>query len=823
MGGDVSEDVSLDADPWRLDSGPLDLQRLATMESLFTLANGHIGLRGSLEEGEPRVQSGTYINGFYEERPLPHPEAGYGFPESGQTIVNVTDGKLIRLIVGDSPFDTRYGTVNEHERYLDLRTGILHRSTDWTSPAGVRVLVRSQRLVSFAYRTLAAINYEVTPLDGDQYFAIQSDLLTNEPDNGGTGDPRQGAVLDQPLQCELYEEDDLHAVLVHFTARSRLRVAAGMRHIIDGPAQTTRRLSVDPDLARLTVAAPVRRGESLRLVKLLGYGWSHRRSAPALRDQIDGALTVAAMIGWDGLAQQQREFLDDFWRVADVEIDGDPQLQQAIRISTFHVLQAGASSQREAIPAKGLTGPGYDGHAFWDSEAFVLPVLTYTRPQAARAALLWRHRTLPLARERAKVLGLAGAAFPWRTINGQECSGYWPAGTAAFHLAAAIADATARYVAATQDAEFEQQYGAELLVETARLWMSLGHFTRSDDFRIHGVTGPDEYTAVVDDNVYTNLMAQRNLLEAAQSCGRCPEAAERLGVTREEIKEWRAAADAVYVPYDRALGVHPQSEGFTHHGEWDFEATPPEKYPLLLHFPYFEIYRKQVVKQADLVLALHFRGDAFTPDEKARDFAYYEARTVRDSSLSAAPQAIIAAEVGHLQLAHDYWAESAFADLHNVYGNVASGLHIAALAGSWMVAVAGFGGMRDHGGELTFAPRLPPRLSRLAFCLRYRGRIIDVEVRRASGRSAAAPGDWHAIAAGEQTATYRLHEGEPLRTTHHGHSIELRPGEEVTLDVPTLARPAPVSQPVGREVRHREPSTQDATVDGAAPHQDGSP
>jgi alpha,alpha-trehalose phosphorylase len=794
--------MSADAELWCLRSGPEDLSRLAVNESLFTLANGHIGLRGSLEEGEPRVRSGTYVNGFYEERALPHPEAGYGFPESGQTTVNATDGKLIRLIVGDAPFDTRYGTVEHHERSLDLRTGILHRTTDWTSPNGARVRVTSQRLVSFAYRTLAAINYEVTPLDEDLYLAIQSDLLANEPQNGGTRDPREATALEQPLEGELFERDEHHAVLVHRTARSRLRVAAGMRHLIEGPEGVTKRLTIGRDLARLTAAASVEQGKSLRLVKLLGYGWSHHRSAPALRDQIDGALTVAALIGWDGLTRLQCEFLDDFWNVADVSIDGDPELQHAVRVSAFHVLQAGASTQGEAIPAKGLTGPGYDGHAFWDTEAFVLPMLTYTFPRAAAGALSWRHRTLPLARARARVLGLRGAAFAWRTINGQECSGYWPAGTAAFHLAAAIADATARYVAATQDEVFERRYGAELLVETARLWMSLGHFTAPDEFRIHGVTGPDEYTAVVDDNVYTNLMAQRNLREAIKACARCPDVAARLEVSDDELRQWGSAADAVYVPYDTDLGVHPQSEGFTQHGEWDFEATTADRYPLLLNFPYFDIYRRQVVKQADLVLALHLRGDAFTAQEKARNFAYYEARTVRDSSLSATTQAIIAAEVGHLQLAHDYWAETAFTDLQDLHGNVDSGLHIAAMAGTWMVGVAGFGGMRDHDGSLSFAPRLPPLLSRLAFRMRFAGRLIEVEIRRAGKPRADAEGP-EAIAAGEQTATYRLLEGEALQTRHHGEPVDVRPGQPVTIDVPALARAAPVTQPAGRHPRAR--------------------
>jgi alpha,alpha-trehalose phosphorylase len=798
----IGEPVADAVDPWRLHTGPLDLSRMAAMESLFARSNRPIGLRGSRVEGEPKVRSGTYINGFYEERPLPHPEAGYGFPESGQTVVNVTDGKVIRLIVGDSPFDIRYGTVNHHERYLDLRSGILHRTTDWTAPGGSRVRVTSQRLVSFVHRTLAAISYEVSPIDQDLYLAVQSDLLVNGQDKQKSSDPREAAVLVDPLQCELIDRDEENdAVMVHRTASSKLRVAAGMRHRIDAPEDAQINVTTGENLARLTVAARVPRGGRLRVVKLLAYGCSSRRSPAALRDQIDGALAVAGLIGWDGLVSAQRKFLDDFWRVADVEIDGDPELQQAVRVSTYHLLQAGASTQGEAIPAKGLTGSGYDGHAFWDTETFALPVLTYTFPKAAAGALLWRHRILPLARKRAEVLGLEGAAFPWRTINGEECSGYWPAGTAAFHIASAIAAATARYVAATGDAGFDERYGVELLVETARLWMSLGHFTASDEFRIHGVTGPDEYTAIVDDNVYTNLMAQQNLRDAVAACERLPDVASRLDVSEEETRAWRSAADGMHVPYDKDLGVHPQHEGFTHHDEWDFSKTPAEKYPLLLHFPYFQLYRKQVIKQSDLVLALHLRGDAFTPEEKERNFAYYEARNVRDSSLSATTQAIVAAEVGHLQLAYDYWAETAFTDLHDLHGNVGDGVHLAAMAGSWLIAVAGFGGMRDHGGTVTFAPRLPPALTRLVFRMRLRGSVVEVEVQRVAESRGS-----RAVASGEQRVTYRLLEGDELRTCHHGEPVELRAGVPLTLDVPAMSGVEPVSQPPGRAPQRRVPT-----------------
>ena len=523
-------------------------------------------------------------------------------------------------------------------------------------------------------------------------------------------------------------------------------------------------------------------------MKFFAYGWSSQRSFPAIRDQVIAALSEATHTGWDGLLAAQRAYLDGFWERADVELEGDTELQQAVRFGLFHTLQAGARAEQRAIAAKGLTGPGYDGHTFWDTERFVLPVLTYTEPDAARDALRWRHVTLDLARERAKQLGLEGAAFPWRTIRGQECSGYWPAGTAAFHIGADIADAVQRYYDATGDDTFEREIGLELLVETARLWRSLGHHDPDGRFRIDGVTGPDEYSAVADNNVYTNLMAQRNLRAAADAVARHPRRAADLDADFEEAAAWRDAARDMVVPWDDHLGVHPQSENFTSHDVWDFENTAPDHYPLLLHFPYFDLYRKQVVKQADLVLALHARGDAFTHEEKVRDFEYYERLTVRDSSLSACTQAVLAAETGHLELAYDYFAEAAFMDLRDLEHNTRDGVHIASLAGAWMAAVAGFGGMRDYDGELTFAPRLPARLTRLRFRLVFRGRHLRVDVTK-------------------RNATYTLLAGEPLRIAHHGTPLDLTTAEASSGEIPSLPeRPRP-SQPQGREPMRRAPDS----------------
>jgi alpha,alpha-trehalose phosphorylase len=643
------------------------------------------------------------------------------------------------------------------------------------------------RLVSLVQRAVAAICYEVEPLEKPARLVVQSELVANEPMPAQSGDPRTSAALESPLESEQFWGLGSNAVLVHVTKRSKLRVAAGMDHVVQGPEGTAvGEAETTGDLARTTVTADLEPGQRLRVVKFVAYGWSSRRSSAALRDQVAAALAEARHTGWDGLVVAQRAYLDDFWDRADVELEGDAELQQALRFALFHTLQAGVRAERRAIPAKGLTGPGYNGHSFWDTETFVLQTLTYTAPQAACDALRWRHATLPRARERARLLGFGGAAFPWRTIAGEECSSYWPAGTAAFHVNADIADAVARYVAATGDEEFECAEGIELLVETARLWRSLGHHDAGGSFRIDGVTGPDEYSAVADNNVYTNLMAQRNLQLAADAVERYGDRAAELGVDLEEAAGWRDAAHAMLIPYDERLGVHPQAEAFTEHEPWDFARTSADQYPLMLHFPYGDLYRKQVVKQADLVLALHLRGDAFTDEEKARDFAYYERLTVRDSSLSACTQAVVAAEVGHLELAYDYFGEAALIDLDNLEHNTRDGLHMASLAGAWIAAVAGFGGLRDHGSKLAFAPRLPERLTRLAFGVSFRGRRLHVEI--------------------DQThACYTLREGEPLEIAHHGVPVTVGPGRGSRLPVPPPPQREQPRQPPGREPMCRRP------------------
>jgi alpha,alpha-trehalose phosphorylase len=775
-----------DVDDWSIGIEGVDAAHLAHEESVFGLSNGHVGWRGNLDEGDPRGVAGSYLNGVFEEHPMPYAEDGYGYPEHGQSVINVPNGQIVRLIVGDEPFDVRHGTVVRHQRRLDLRDGTLTRDLEWVSPSGRRVRVRSTRVVSFTHRSVAAIRYDVTVLDQGAGVTVLSELLANEPLPTVHDDPRVQDLLAEPWDAVSSTADGAAATLVHRTRKSDLTVAVAMDHVVrsSGSEEPSVETEAGSDRARTTIRASLDAGESLQILKVIGHEWSGHLSAATLRDRAEVAVADAVRDGWDGIVEGQRARLDEYWECADVRVEGEPRLQQAIRFALFQVFQASVRAELRSVPGKGLTGSGYEGHTFWDFEAFVLPVLTSTAPHAAEQALRWRHSTLDDARERAKQLHLSGAAFAWRTIDGRESSGYWPASTAAFHINADIAAAALHYVRATGDVDFEREAGAEILAETARLWVSLGRRDARGAFHIDGVTGPDEYSALGNDNVYTNLMAQLNLRGAAAAARRHPDVARRLGIQDDEIGGWETAAAAMHIPFDHDRQVHPQADGYTDLEQWDFDATSPDQYLLHDNFPYFDLYRKQVVKQADLVLALYFAHEAFTADEKARAFAYYEALTVRDSSLSAAVQAVIAAEVGHLDLAYDYLAEVATVDLDDLHGNTDEGLHIAAQAGVWTAIVGGFGGMRESDAGLSFRPRLPAALTRLGFGVRIHGCTLRIDVT-------------------SDSTTYRLSSGSPLTIRHFDEELVLEPGREVTASTPPPLSPGPQpTQPRGREPRN---------------------
>lgn len=749
------------AERWRLVETEPSIDDLGLTETLFAIGNGYIGMRANPSEGREAHSHGTFLNGFHETWDILHAEEAVAFAKTGQTIVNAPDTKLMKLYVDDEPLLVAEADLDHYERVLDFRTGRSHRELIWSTPAGKRLRVRTERMVSLQHRHLAVMRLEVTMLHGSAPVVVSSQMLNRQDGQdeyyvkaaalGEGGDPRKykgfdHRVLMPKLQQHAKDDGDGGAVYLGYRcANSGMTLACGYRHEIETPCAFEVESYISEDLAKTVFTTDVAEGQTLSVTKMVTYHTSRGVPPEELADRCYRTLARARKAGRAQLYQDQREWLDGYWDRTDVEVDGDDEAQQAIRWNLFQLAQASARTHEQGVSAKGVTGGGYDGHYFWDSEVYVLPALALTNPESARKLLRFRWKMLDVARERARELSESGALYPWRTINGKEASAYYAAGTAQYHINAAIAYALWRYLNATGDVDFLVHEGAEMLVETARMWHDLGFYEHEGNggipdgerrFRIHGVTGPDEYTTVVNDNTYTNVMARFNMRYAEWTIRFLKEwsteAFEKLvrttGVTEEEAKAWKAAADAMYLPYDEELGINPQDESFLDREPWDFDGTPSDKYPLLLHFHPLVIYRHQVLKQADVVLAMFLQRQHFSAEQRRANFDYYDPITTGDSSLSACVQSIVAADVGHHDLAWAYFNQALYLDLANAHGNTVDGVHVANAGGVWAALVHGFAGLVDNGEYFRFEPRLPEQWEEMRFRLQRHGSALAVTV-----------------------------------------------------------------------------------------------
>jgi len=627
-------------------------------------------------------------------------------------------------------------------------------------------------MVSFEHRHLAAMLYEVTVLDARAPVVLVSEMDSNQANQASSGDPRQAkGVRGSVLQPKARSLDEKRIILIHDTESSGLSLGCGIDHCFECESSTEHEGEVSEHAGKIVFSADAEAGKPLRLVKYMCYHTSSTAPPEELKDRVDRTLNRAVGHGFEKLLEEQTAFLDDFWHRSDIRIKaGHERAQQFVRFNLFHLLQGAARAEGSGIPAKGLTGQAYEGHYFWDSEIYVMPFLVYTSPRLARNMLKYRFGILDKARERARQVNQKGALYPWRTINGEEASAYYAAGTAQYHINADIIYALKKYVDVTGDEEFLFQYGAEMLVETARLWEDMGFYLGGDGsrFHIHGVTGPDEYNTVVNNNAYTNLMARENLRYAVETVEKMKKSdPERFAalvhdtkLREEEIPAWKKAADSMFVPYDESLGIHPQDDEFLSKEIWDFAGTPNEKYPLLLNYHPLVIYRYQVIKQADVAMAMFLLGHEFTAEQKKSNFDYYDPLTTGDSSLSACIESILAWELGYEEKALNYFRYSLLMDLADVGGNVKDGLHIASMGGSWMAVVYGIAGLRDWGGRISFRPRLPEKTCLLNFRLTVRGNLLEVDMKK-------------------EGITYLLIEGSGLSFKHYGEEIALSAGESV--------------------------------------------
>jgi alpha,alpha-trehalose phosphorylase len=774
------------ADEWNVVEKAFRPEFLAQLETMLALGNGYLGMRGCPEEGGPNAENGTFINGFYETRPIVYGEDAYGFAKTGQTICNVTDSKIIKLFVDDEPFWLPNAALLSYDRRLNMKSGTLDREILWETPAGKQVSIISRRLISFVNRHVAAISYCVTLLNAQASVVISSEVATNEAGaRSNEGDPRLArAFSGRVLHPRTSYAQDRRIVLCHATEKSAFTLTCATDSALESSCLYSCKVAHTADFGQVAFTVEAQPGRPIHLTKYIVYHTSQTASAEELCGRAEWTMDRVVSQGFQQLLASQEQYMDDFWRRSDVRIKdiredrtkrSTVEIQQAIRFNLFHILQASARAEDTGVAAKGLSGQAYEGHYFWDTEIYLLPFLIYTSPRIAKNLLAFRYKMLPQARTRAQELGHRGAMFPWRTISGEEASAYYAAGTAQYHINADIMYALRKYVQATGDDSFLRDYGAEMLVETARLWADLGFYSdaKGGKFCINGVTGPDEYNAVVNNNAYTNLMARENLRYATQVVEFFrktePDAYDALvrktALEPSEVNAWIRAAENMYVPYDEKLKIIPQDDNFLDREPWDFRNTPPDRYPLLLFYHPLNIYRKRVIKQADVVLAMFLLGDVFPAEMQKRNFDFYDPLTTGDSSLSSCVEAIIAAQTGDLDKAIRYGMAALLMDLADVGGNVKDGCHIASMGGTWMMLTYGFGGMRDHDGTLSFWPRRAPEENAiLRFRLTYHGQMLEIEI-------------------GLDRVEYALREGERLVIRHETEDVEL------TRENPLAVRP----------------------------------
>ena len=725
--------MSLDK-TYRISDFPLDEKTLMLQETLFHNANGYLGVRGNLEENVPDsfvTMRGTYINGFYDVVPMKQSESLCNLVEEKDTMLNIADTQTVKIVIDGEEFSLFRGKVLSLNRTLDMAAGTTRRTVRWRSPKGNTLSLSFTRMASFVRKNVFTVECEVRPEDFSGTVEVRSYHIGLVKNYSNPNDPRLAADGGVLLNAEGHRLCGTTTYLTSRTSKSGLTVCTAVCHefSVDG----TQVIGYDEQSHsyETSFACALNAGETLSFVKYTVTTDSLRCSdcmceAETLMDSSFGRVGE--------MYREQREYLDDFWLHTETEIDSDDDSSFAVAFIQYELLQSCGSDGLCAVASKGLSGEGYEGHYFWDTEIYLMPFFSYTNPGLTRNLLRYRYTALGLAKENARLLGhTKGALFPWRTISGRECSGYFPAGSAQYHINADIAYAAVQYYLITGDLDYLADEGAEILIETARLWIDTGNYSHGR-FVINDVTGPDEYTCIVNNNYYTNAGAAFNLrwavhaLKLLRDNGMASKAEAATQVTEAELSEFAAAAKAMYLPYDVETGINPQDDSFLQKPVWDFAATPKENYPLLLHYHPLCLYRHQVCKQADTVLAYFLFGGIESYETQLRSFEYYEKLTTHDSSLSNCIFSIMASRLGLREKAWQYFGDSIKSDLNNSHGNTGDGIHTANMGGSYMMIVNGFAGMNVSEAGLELRPFVPEAWRGYRFRISFRKSFLEVNV-----------------------------------------------------------------------------------------------
>lgn len=735
-------------DAWNIIEENFTIENNYRNETTFALSNGYIGTRGTMEEAyEFDVDTGmegNFINGFYESTDIRYGEANFGSPLKSQTLLNLPNLKETKVSIDGETFSLLESNVSEYSRTLSLKEGVVRRSLIFTTKSGKQLKMDSVRLVSFEKKHVMVQRFVFTPLNFDGKVEVKSRLnAAVENQTRKTNPIVDYGPFGRRLKTDLLTAEETGLYYNGTTIGSNLSMGCGCDScVFPQKAEIKRTLSTKETEAVCITLLEVEKGKEVIVDKFIVYACCLDEFDGTLEEFVKKELEDAKTFGMEQFIQTQKAYVEDFWNRAAIEIEGEDALAtiQGLNFNLFHIFQGAGRDGKRGMPAKALTGEGYEGHYFWDTEMYMLPLFVYTQPEVAKALLAFRFHTLEQARERARVMGHdKGALFPWRTINGKEASTYYPLGSAQYHINADISYAVSLYYQVTGDEAFLIEMGAEILIETARVWADVGSFAevKGGRYCICSVTGPDEYNVLVDNNFYTNLMARENLRDAVEAVHflekKAPEKLEelkkRIGFGLEELPLWEEIIEKMYFPYDEKRKIYPMDDGFLMRKPWEEEKIPPEKRAWLYenYHPLF-IMRHRMSKQADAILGFYLHDDCFSEEEIRRNYDFYQEVTLHHSSLSTCIFGIVASDIGYHEEAYRYFSDSARMDLDDYHNNFYAGVHGANMAGTWQALVNGFAGMRMHHGKLSFKPHLPEKWSKLTFRVAYLGSVLEVKM-----------------------------------------------------------------------------------------------
>lgn len=731
-----------DIDPWKIKTTSLDKQNKRLQESITSIGNGYMGMRGNFEEGySGDTHIGTYLAGvWYPDKT----RVGWwkiGYPEYFGKVINATNFIPVEIFVNEEKIDLAIDAVKDFTLSLDMQEGILRRSYVW-SKEELEIKFLFKRYVSIVQKELAVIEVKAEVLKGSANIRFDSYLdgdVENEDSN-----------YEEKFWIERQRNSNVKSYLTTDTIENpfgteQFTVTTMMQNLVEG--NVDRETRDQHMLVGETITFELAAGEEALVSKLVTVVTSRDIIAEQQVQQAETLLDAAVAKGIEQLEAEHIAAWAGRWSKADVNIEGDDESQQGVRFNIFQLFSTYyGNDSRLNIGPKGFTGEKYGGATYWDTEAFILPMYLSTSDKEVTEQLLdYRYNQLKGAYHNAQQQGLKGALYPMVTFNGIESHNEWEITFEEIHRNGTIAYAIYNYTNYTGDDTFLKQKGIEVLVGISRFWADRVHFSkRNNSYMIHGVTGPNEYENNINNNWYTNKMAAWTLQYTLESLTKASsEKKEELRVDEEELSHWEDIIQQMYYPYDEELGVFIQHDTFLDKDLQTVDSLSPEERPINQNWSWDKILRSPFIKQADVLQGLYYLNHEFTMEEKERNFNFYEPMTVHESSLSPAIHAILAAELGKEEKAVEFYARTARLDLDNYNNDTEDGLHITSMSGGWLAIVQGFAGMRTANEELSFKPFCPPNWMSYSFLVKYRNRLLEIQVTKDS-------------------ATVQLKEGKPL-------------------------------------------------------------